>query len=451
MSLVSSGIKIVKLLNKNGFQGFWVGGFVRNQILKRESDNLDIATDATPDEVETILKRAWIKNKPVGKKFGSILAIVDGNIIEITTFRSEGRSSDKRHPDQVNFIKSFEQDAKRRDFTINTLYFDPIKKILSDPINGQKDLKGKLVKFVGDPRKRIEEDALRMMRAVRIAAQLGFKLEKNSFAAIKTRAKYIQGISGERVKAELDKILLSKNRVAGLELLDKTGLLRFIVPEFVKLKNVFHKSKMYHLEGDVLTHTFKVVESIKSDNLVLLYAAFLHDVGKVIKPKKKLKEEGWVNSFRGHDEASVEIFQRISKSLHFSNSDTSDISWIIKNHDLWKNFLAMKPETRFKYVFDPLFPLLLQVIKADLDGNIRKTSTDSVSVRARKTIALGKSLLTKFQKNKSLIQKLVKGELIMKYLHLEPGPRVGQLIEQIKVQIVLGKMKNEKDLKNFLK
>ncbi|MDP3763552.1 MAG: CCA tRNA nucleotidyltransferase, partial [bacterium] len=210
-------------LKRNYYKAFYVGGFGRNKVLKLESDNMDIATDALPDQVEQILNKAKIKTKAVGKKFGTILAIVDSFPIEITTFRQESRYSDNRHPDQDQFIKDYLNDAKRRDYTINAFYYDPIKKKLYDPANGQKDIKLKLLRFVGDPKKRIDEDGLRMLRGVRLATQLGFKLEKNSFAAIKTRAKYIQGVSGERIKAELDKILLSENRSAGLELLDKIG------------------------------------------------------------------------------------------------------------------------------------------------------------------------------------------------------------------------------------
>src|SRR3989338_7011151 len=239
---------------RSHFQAFWVGGIVRNMLMKRESDNIDIATDATPEQIEKMLNQVKIKNTSVGKQFGSILAIIHGFKIEITTFRAEGRYSDKRHPDAVEFIRDYLQDAKRRDFTINALYFDPTTKELSDPTIGIKDLGLKLLRFVGDPRKRIDEDALRMLRGVRLATQLSFKLEKNTFAAIKTRAKYIQSISGERIKAELDKILLSENRVAGLELLDKTGLLRFLIPQMEELKKFSHKSKKYHLEGNMFNH-----------------------------------------------------------------------------------------------------------------------------------------------------------------------------------------------------
>ncbi len=219
--LHKAGLKVAKLLQQNSFQAFWVGGVVRDILLKYKSDNIDIATDALPDEVEKILRKAKIRYGALGKHFGTIMAIVKKVPVEITTFRTEGRYSNKRHPDKIVFIKDFLQDAKRRDFTINALYFDPVTKEFFDPTNGIKDLGLKLIRFIGDPKKKIDEDALRMLRGVRLATQLNFKLEKNTFAAIKTRAKYIQGLSINQINKETEKI-------SDENLLKQTGLMKFI-------------------------------------------------------------------------------------------------------------------------------------------------------------------------------------------------------------------------------
>lgn len=447
-----AGIKAIRLLQANGFQAFWVGGVVRNILLKRESTDIDIATDAIPDEIEKILQSAHIKTKPIGKKFGSILALVDGFQIEITTFRAESRYSDRRHPDRVHFIKEYFNDAKRRDFTINAFYFDSIKKELYDPTNGLKDLKGKLLRFVDDPKKRIDEDALRMLRGVRFATQFGFRIEKNSFAAIKTRAKYIQDISGERIKAELDKILLSPNRDAGFELLDKSGLLKFIIPEFEKLKHVFHGSKRYHLEGSVFAHTKLVVQNIKIPELSLIYAAIFHDVGKIMEPVKKLKKEGWVLSYRGHESKSFEIFQNFAKRLRFSKKDSSLIGWLVKNHDNWRDFLDMRFRKQYHIANHDGFDLLIELWRIDLAGTMRDGSDPDLHDQRRiYTQSLGKTLLNKIQRAKLLVKELARGDLIMKYGNLKPGKQLGQKIEGVKIQIVLGKIKNEEDLRVFLK
>ncbi len=438
-------------MTQKGHQAFFVGGVVRNKFLKRDSDNLDIATDATPDEVEKILDKAKIKSKTVGKQYGTILTVIDSIPIEITTFRSEGRYSDKRHPDQVNYIDSYIIDAKRRDFTINALYEDPIKKQIYDPTGGLKDIKRKLIKFVGDPKKRIDEDALRMLRGVRLATQLGFKFEKNTFAAIKTRAKYIQEISGERIKTELDKILLSGHPTEGVRLLAEVGLLKFILPELVLLKNVFHKSKKFHLEGSVFEHTMLVVKYLTSKKLELLYAGLFHDIGKVIKPVRVFKHSEWRNSFRGHDKASVEIFLKFATKYKFSKQSRDEISWLIGHHDDWRNFIDTKLKTKIQFVSNPNFLSLLELIRADEAGNLRLNKTDHVSQAREVLYSETRKLLKKIATTKNLQAKLSDGELIMKYSKLKPGRELGVKIQEVKVQIILGKIKTEAQLRTYLR
>lgn len=439
----------MRLLQKQGFQAFWIGGIVRNILFKKESDNVDIATDALPEEIEKVLNNAELKSKPVGKQFGSILAIVDGFKIEITTFRAEGRYSDKRHPDQVEFIKDYLDDAKRRDFTINAIYFDPVKKMLYDPANGIKDLRLKLLRFVGDPKKRIDEDALRMLRGVRLATQLGFKLEKNSFAAIKTRSKYIQGISGERVKAELDKILLSESRIDGLKLMDEIGLLRFIIPQVEALKTFSHTSIHYHLEGNMFNHTLLAVGKVKENDLDLIYAVLFHDIGKPQSQHRVEKKNGWVSSTKGHPLVSAKIFNEFARRLKFSRLSQKLIEWLILNHEV-QPFKQLDQERQVIFALDPRFDLLLKVWQADYEGNIRDDEDGQYAKVVKDAYDLGIGLAKKIKKWKPLIGKLARGGLIMKYGKLKPGIEVGRGIENVKAQIVLGKIKNEEDLKKYL-
>jgi tRNA nucleotidyltransferase/poly(A) polymerase len=446
--LYKAGEKVVRLLNKKGNTAFFVGGVVRNDLIQRVSDNIDIATDATPDQIEKILGAQDIKVKPVGKKFGSILAIVDSFPIEITTFRAEGRYSDNRHPDEVEFIKDYGEDAKRRDFTINALYYDPLTKELLDPTEkGMKDLKAKLLRFVGNPRKRIDEDGLRMLRGVRLATQLGLKLEKNSFAAIKTRAKYIQDISGERIKAELDKILLSENRVEGIKLLDKTGLLKFIIPEFEKLKKVYHLSKRYHLEGDIFTHTLRAVEVLKTNNLDVIYATLFHDVGKVIKPTKVFKKDEWVLSYRGHIPLSAEIFLKFASKFRFPYKNSMVIHWLIQHHDDRQMFKDKSEVDQIKYMLQLQTDLLLEVWRADSLANI-KLIDGEVKTRISDAYTKGLEIWNKIKNVKDF--KLASGDLIMKYSNIRPGSGLGKKIEDVKAQIVLGNIQNIADLKKYL-
>ena len=435
---------------RSHFQAFWVGGIVRNMLMKRESDNIDIATDATPEQIEKMLNQVKIKNTSVGKQFGSILAIIHGFKIEITTFRAEGRYSDKRHPDAVEFIRDYLQDAKRRDFTINALYFDPTTKELSDPTIGIKDLGLKLLRFVGDPKKRIDEDALRMLRGVRLATQLGFKLERNSFAAIKTRAKYIQGISGERVKAELDKILLSRNRADGIKLLDDIGLLKFIVPESQAIRVFSHKSKLYHLEGSIFDHTLLALGKITEPNLDLIYAILFHDIGKPQKQQKVLKAEGWVISTKGHAATGASIFLAFANKFKFSKTSRDNTAWLIQNHMLMFEFCDMRPFKQLQLAWHPMFLWLLRHFYYDEAATKRKNYLDDHHKKYLRSLKIGKSLLQKIADTKDLVRVLAKGDLIMKHSGLKPGRDLGSKIQEVKTQIVFGKIKTEANLKEYL-
>ncbi len=446
--LEKAGLRVAKLLQSHKHQAFWVGGVVRNFLLKRASDNIDIATDATPDQVEAILNQVKIKNKPVGKEFGSILAIVNKQVIEITTFRSEGRYSDKRHPDQVKFVPDYLEDAQRRDFTINALYFDPANKCMYDPTNGMKDLKGKIIRFVGDARYRIDEDPLRTLRGVRLATQLGFRIENRAFAAMKNRSYLIQGIAGERIKNELDKILLSENASTGIRLFSDLGLSRWLMPELDLLKKVSHKSKFYHLEGSVFEHTLLCLDAVRKEkDLSLKYAVLFHDFGKATTGTKRQKSEGWVMSFPGHPTVSTETFQRFADRVNFPAQDRRLITWLILSHDDWTKLKNWPAEEVIVFVLDSRFPLLNKVWGADIAGNIRKDASGSNHIKGYR---LTRKLLKTIFDKKNLLRKLANGEMIMKYSGAQPGIALGKKINDVKAQIVLGKINNVRDLKNFL-
>lgn len=448
-----AGLKIAQLLDRSGFQAFFVGGFIRNKLLKKGSDNLDIATDATPEQVENILSAKKIYTKAVGKKYGTILAATKAGPVEITTFRQESDYLDKRHPTKVTFVKDYALDAKRRDFTINALYLDPITEELFDPTGkGLNDIKLKLIRFVGDPKKRINEDHLRMLRAVRLSIQLGFRLEKNTFAAIKTRAKLIQDVSGERIKAELDKIMLSDNPSDGLRLLDQIGLLRFLIPEIEAMKNFYHKSMRYHLEGSMYEHSLLSLSLVKERDLNLRYAIFFHDIGKPDSAKKVLKAEGWVIATRGHAEISEEIFRAFAKRLRFGRKSTETIAWLIRNHMRFQDLYVTKPLKQVAFASHPDFPLLLKHWVYDKAGSKRpdKQYADEFREKYLKSLARGRWLLNRINKTKTLVVRLANGEVIMKHTGLKPGKHLGQKIRQLKTQVVLGKINNLNELKKRL-
>ncbi|MDP4000864.1 MAG: HD domain-containing protein [bacterium] len=450
-NLDKKGLRIAKLLQAKQFKAFWVGGVVRDILLNKQSDNIDIATDARPDEIERILEKAKIKYVTIGKKFGTIMAISDQHLVEITTFRAEGKYSNKRHPDSVQFIKDYEEDAKRRDFTINALYFDPISKQLFDPTNGINDLKNKILKFIGDPKKRIDEDALRLIRAVRLSTQLGFRLEKNAFAAIKTRAKFINQISAERVKNELDKILLAKSKFQGFQLLDKIGLLQFIIPETTALKTFYHKSKLYHLEGSIFDHTMLAVKNIKGPDLKLVYAAIFHDIGKPATAKKVLKDEGWVISTRGHADVSAEIFRNFAIKYHFSKKNRMNIEWAVKNHMLMMVFTGLDIEQQLDYALHSDFELLINLWRVDSLSTLRVNRKDNVSLAEAGAYKRGKALLKLLARKKIKVKKLLSAIEISKHTKIKSGPVFGKIKNELEKKIYLGKINRKKEAEKFLK
>ena len=449
-NLEKSGLKITQLLRKNNFQSFFVGGIVRDRLLKRVSTNLDIATDALPAEVEKILDTAKIRHKQVGKKYGTILAIVSKELIEITTFRRESKYSDQRHPDKVEFIKSYLDDAKRRDLTINTIYFDPIGQVGFDPVKGSADIAKRLIRFVGDPKKRIDEDPLRMLRAVRLATTLGFKFERNSFAAIKTRAKLIQTVSTERIKQELDKLLVSKNRDEGVRLMAASGLLKFIVPEFEKLKNVFHKSKKYHLEGSVFDHTLLVVKHLPPD-LDLIYAGLFHDIGKIKVGVLEFSRGEYVMRFRGHQMASRQIFSQFAIKYKFSKESRELIDWLIEHHDDRSEFVGMNDGNQVKYGLHPDFSRLVELWRADSQGNLRVTENSKVEPGNSKSVIVARKLMRQLTTHQDFIKKYSSGNFIMREAKISAGIKVGQIADKLKINIILGKIKSEQEAKEFIR
>lgn len=449
--LQNEGLRIVKLLQQNGFKAFWVGGTVRSLVLNQPIDNLDIATSAHPEETERILNEKGFSTKPVGKAYGTILAAIKSGPIEITTFRREGKYIYRRRPEKVTYIDDYLEDSLRRDFTINAMYYNPVTKELFDPQGGQKDIARKLLRFVGDPRKRIDEDALRMLRGVRFYTELGFKIEKNSHAAIKTRAKYITQISGERVKQELDGILKSENRVQGFKMLDKLGLLRFIMPEVSSLKNVWHKSKHYHLEGSVFMHSLMTLENIKSGNHLLAYAALFHDSGKGQTAVPRKKEEGIVNSFPNHENVSADLFGEFSKRIKMGRKESDLVLWITKMHMKRISFTKdMSEDKKIQLASHKYFPELIELWRADALSNLRK-SDENIIPGIPIAYTEGMKMLAIIKSKKKLIEILTDGDLIMKYAKISSGPAVGKIKNVIRLKILSNEIKNKDDVKIFLR
>ncbi|MFT5434507.1 MAG: poly(A) polymerase, partial [Myxococcota bacterium] len=270
--------RIVETLQANGESAYFVGGCVRDRLLGRDVQDWDVATSAAPAKVQSLFDRS----EEVGAAFGVVLVHGEGATVEVATFRKDHDYHDGRRPHAVTFTTSVDEDVHRRDFTINGLLYDPVSDTLLDLVDGRADVAAGLVRAIGDPLERFEEDHLRMLRAVRFAARLGFEIEADTMAAIQKTAPAIERIAAERTRGELTRILTEGGARRGMELLDETGLLREILPEAVALKGV-EQPPEHHPEGDVWTHTLMLLEDLPvGATVTLAMGALLHDIGKPV-------------------------------------------------------------------------------------------------------------------------------------------------------------------------
>lgn len=348
-------IRVIKELRSHGREAYWVGGCVRDRLLGRSVRDWDVATSATPEEVQQIFEGSRIH----GVRFG-VCGVKDGDrIVHVATFRSEGRYSDGRRPDRVTYTTDPKADVRRRDFTINGMLFDPVAEEVLDFVGGQRDLDRKLVRTIGDPRQRFSEDWLRMLRAVRFAAALGFSIESDTKAAIQALASNIGGVAVERVRDELSRILTEGGARRGFELLDETGLLAELLPEVVELKGV-EQPPRFHPEGDVWTHTLLMLEGLEDPSLTLAWGVLLHDIGKPLTFCRTDRIR-----FHGHVEKGIEIAERICARLRFSNADTERILALIRNHMKMAVLPRMRPGKQRRFVEQPHFDEHLELHRLD--------------------------------------------------------------------------------------
>ena len=346
---------IVKKLNSAGYNAMFAGGCVRDEIMGIEPDDYDIATDARPDEVMALFG----KTVPVGAQFGVVLVVIDNIPFQVATFRSDGRYIDGRHPENVSLSASAEEDALRRDFTINGLMFDPIAGKLYDYVNGKKDIQSKIIRCIGEPRERFTEDKLRLMRAVRFAARFEYQIEPKTYDAIKELAPTILDVSYERIRMELVKIFTGKNAGTGLQLLHDTWLLGRVLPEVSAMVGV-PQPRDFHPEGGVFTHTKLALDNLTKPSPALAFAALLHDVGKPLTFKITDRIR-----FHGHNKIGAEIANSICTRLRFSNDEREKIVACVENHMTFMNAHRMKESTLKRLVRRETFLDELALHKAD--------------------------------------------------------------------------------------
>ena len=447
--LPKEAISTMNKLKKAGFQAYAVGGCVRDSLINRETKDWDFTTDATPKHLLRLFPDGFYDNK-----FGTVGIPVEKSkiknqkskiIYEITTFRSEFGYSDHRHPDKIAWGKTIEDDLKRRDFTINAMalrltMLSQGKRSyeLIDPFNGQEDLKNKIIKAVGDPDKRFQEDALRMMRAIRIATQLQYLIDNKTFSAIKNNASLLHKISQERVRDELLKILASDYPTDGIILLRNAGLISIILPELEKCFGVEQKSPQRHHIYDVGTHLLNSLKNCPSNDPIVRLATLLHDIGK---PVTVAKTPEGVITFYNHEIIGASIIRSIANRLHFSKDEREKLLRLVRYHQ----FTVDERQTD-----TALRRFIRNVGKEYLDDILALRTGDRLGGGARETswrLDLFKKRLIEVQKQPFTVSDLkVSGHDVMKIYNIGPGPLVGKILNMLFYEVVEGKTPNKKEI-----
>lgn len=429
-----TSIQIIENLRKFGYEAYWAGGCVRDMLLGIEPKDFDIVTSAKPEEIEDILEHTI----PVGKQFGVIMAVKNGHNFEVATFRSDAGYSDGRRPDAVDFTNA-EEDAKRRDFTINGMFYDPIEDNVIDYVGGQKDLDAKLIRFIGDPEERILEDHLRILRAIRFKNEFGFQYEPKTYEAlVKHAALVIDKVSNERIAHELNKMMMSQDPVGAFEDMEDTGVLKVILPEVLAMKGCAQPME-YHREGDVWDHSMLALQSLpETAQLPVRWAVLLHDIGKpdTFKLEERIR-------FDGHVQRSKEIAHDILTRLRFPRRTVEEVKWLVEHHMMMVPLVEMPKGRKRHWFLHPYFLNLMQVFKADAEGT-RPTN-----------LSLYNDILNLYRKTMEEMPRepkpLLTGNDVMEELGIEPGQRVGEVLDELREKQLAKELETREQALKWLK
>jgi poly(A) polymerase len=405
---------------------------VRDLLLGKEPEDYDVATSATPDQVQQYFEQTY----PVGAQFGVILVeIGNKDFVEVATFRSDVSYSDGRHPDAVRYTQSAKDDVQRRDFTINGLLLDPENDQVLDYVGGQMDLKNGIVRAIGVPARRFEEDKLRMLRAVRFAARFGYKIEDETFSGIADLAGEIKQVSRERVRDELLKMLTEGHARRAFELLDASGLLGCILPEIKRMQGV-EQPPQFHPEGDVWVHTLMLLEQLPPGvTPTLALGALLHDVGK---PATFRVAPDRIR-FDGHVEVGEKVAADILHRLRLSNDETAQVLALVANHMRFADVAKMKDSTLKRFFRLPRFEEHLELHrmdctashgKLDLYDFTRRKLQDTPPQEIRPALLVtGNDLIT---------------------AGYEPGPRFKEILEAVEDAQLEGRLQSREQALEFV-
>ncbi len=405
---------IVERLQRGGFEAFWVGGCVRDFLLGRSPVDYDIATSAVPEQIESLFQHTI----PVGRKFGVVVVVESRRQFQVATFRAEADYQDGRHPDKVSFGDA-RADASRRDFTVNGLFYDPVQKQLHDWVDGERDLRRRMIRTIGSPGERFAEDHLRLLRAVRFAAQLDFQIEAATFASIHKLAAKIKGISAERIREELMKLFWPPHASRGLELLRKSGLLEHVLPEIAATEHC-EQSPDFHPEGNVFEHLLLMLRHLPANcDPLLPWSVLLHDVAKPLTASRD-PQTGSIH-FYGHERMGAEMAREILERLRFPRRQIEDVAKAVRCHMQFKDAPAMRKSTLRRLLMRPTFPLELELHRLDCLGSHGRLDVYHFLQQQAQEL----------EKTPELRPPLINGEQL-KELGMKPGPRMGALLAEIR-------------------
>ena len=430
--------QVIGSLEKAGFKAYIVGGCVRDFLVGAEPKDWDVTCDAKPEEIQKVFPESFYENNFLTVTVRTGAKQPELAEIEVTTFRSEAKYSDKRHPDQIEYAKTLEEDLSRRDFTVNAIAIglDGVKRTIIDPFDGQEDLKAKIIKTVGKADERFSEDALRMLRAVRLATVLNFEIEKETADAIKRNSKWLEKVSQERIRDEFVKTIMADNASSGIELLRQMDLLKFIVPEL--LENYGVGQNKHHIY-DCYQHALKALEytAKKKFNMQVRLASLFHDVGK---PRVKVGD-GKESTFYNHEVVGAKMAYTILDRLKFSKKDIEKIVKLIKYHMFYYNVDEVS-EASVRRLVKNMGPEnmeeLLQLREADRIGS-GVPKAEPYKLRHLKYI------IDKVSKDPISVKMLkVDGKSVMDVLKITPGPKIGQILDVLLGYVLDDPKKNTK-------
>lgn len=421
-------LAIYKKISDAGFEVYFVGGCVRDILMKRKVKDWDFATSATPEQILKIFPDGFYDNQ-----FGTvgIPHLEHTGVVEITTFRTEKGYSDRRRPDAVEWGKTIEEDLARRDFTINAIALGLTTNDkrqttnIIDSFNGQKDIEQKLIRAVGDPKKRFKEDALRLLRAIRLATELEFIIEENTWKELVKDASLIKDISGERIRTELLRILASSNPYEGVMLLKNSHLFDYILPELLEGIGVSQERPGRHHKTDVFTHNILSLKFCSSKDPIVRFAALLHDIGK---PRVEKKDEQGLVIFHNHEVVGARMAKDVCDRLRFSKKEREKIFTLIR----WHMF------TVDEYITDAAVRRFIRRVGVE---NVKDMMDLRIGDRLGGGTQTAQSWRLKLFKKRveeqlapapfSINDMAVDGNDVMKVLNTKPGPKVGEILQKL--------------------